>query len=94
MNRLSYKIIEDENSVSVFEAVLDDKDTFFKIDVAALDVSRLQGGVCPIFFCNGCDMMGCAGYYADVSITETNIVWNFFTKDFVNPSHQTGAKPM
>lgn len=84
-NRLSYKIIEDENTGTVFEAVLDEKGTFFKIDVAALDISRLQGGVCPILFCNGCDMIGCAGYYADVSITETNIVWNFFYERFYEP---------
>ncbi len=85
VNNLTYKINIHENSVTAFGAVLDGRDTFFKIDVAALDASRSQGGVCPVLFCESCDMTGCAGYYINAEITESVITWDFFYERFYDP---------
>lgn len=85
MNNISYKVYSVEDEWHVFQAIIDGKDTPFCIDVAALDISRSQGGVCPILFCGGCGMIGCAGYYAHVEITDSEIVWTYFYNRFYNP---------
>lgn len=85
MNKLSYQIAGEKNSEGVFKAILDGKSTFLSIDVAALDVSRKSGGVCPILFCCECGMIGCDGYYANVSIADNIVTWNFFYDRFYDP---------
>jgi hypothetical protein len=85
MNTLTYKIHKSEQGSYVFQAIIDGKDTFFDIDVAALDISRSQGGICPILFCNGCGMIGCSGYYAQVEITDSEIIWTYFYNRFYEP---------
>ncbi len=96
MNTLTYTIEksngEENGDWLMFRAFLDGKRTSFLIDVAALDISRLQGGVCPILFCHGCGMIGCSGYYAHVEITNDEIIWTYFYERFYEEENPDECK--
>jgi hypothetical protein len=60
-----------------FVIVINNIETDYQFDIAALEVSAHRNGVFPIVVC-GCGSIGCAGAYVEVSQDDKEIVWGKF----------------
>lgn len=82
MNKLAYKIeVPTEPYDDFFRILIDERETGYYFDVAGMELSRTEGGVCPIFVC-GCGHIGCTGYYVLVERDGGNVVWSKFYEGF------------
>lgn len=86
MNKLEYKIeVPTEPYDDFFRILIDGRETGYYFDVAGMELSRIEGGVCPIFVC-GCGYIGCTGYYVLVERDGENVVWSKFYEGFYDYS--------
>jgi len=85
MNKLSYKIDKEQKDPynDNFRVVIDDKDTDYYFDVAALEISNSEEGVFPMLVC-GCGYMGCMGKYVRVKLTPTEVIWEKFYDSYAD----------
>ncbi|MDD5489242.1 MAG: hypothetical protein PHP25_00985 [Candidatus Moranbacteria bacterium] len=81
MNRLSYKVIKENENMQpicpIFQIVLDDKETGFYFDVAGLELSSKKSGIFPIVI-GRCDVIGCCGMYIEVAQKQDKVFWKKF----------------
>ena len=67
--------------------IINNIETDYEYDVAAIEVSAQKDGIFPIIVC-GCGYMGCGGAYVEVSQNEEGIVWKRFWQG------QCGGEPL